>query len=276
MQVLALSKRNLESRVSDVFRPKRLSRRAVIQSGPAGVGTIRRLIGRPDGYLSRNLDRSFASFALVSQLETLCCLVGCWPARSRAAELPTMGDRVADMNQRGSGQSPVVSRMQVDDLPDVLEALTEAFGDGFDPSWFHWKHETSPWGRSEAWVARDDRGLLGVRIMLPWQFRSEAGTLRAYRPCDTVTVPRARGRGVFSRLTREAIANLEGNGVFIFNTPNEQSKPGYLKMGFVEWARVRQRLGIVRPKKSKLGDPRPPGDSTSERNSNVSRESHVG
>ena len=173
-----------------------------------------------------------------------------------------MGVRVADMSQRGSGQSLAVSRMQVDDLTNVLEALTEAFGDGFDPGWFHWKHETSPWGRSEAWVARDDRGLLGVRMLLPWQFRSDPGTLRAYRPCDTVTVPRARGRGVFSRLTREAIANLEGEGAFVFNTPNEQSKPGYLKMGFVEWARVRQWLGTVRPKKSKLGQPIPPADST--------------
>jgi hypothetical protein len=42
---------------------------------------------------------------------------------------------------------------------------------------------------------------------------------------------------------------------FYFNTPNERSRPGYLKMGYVEWATVRQRVGFIRPTPIQLGNP---------------------
>lgn len=139
-----------------------------------------------------------------------------------------------------------------DRLPDVLAVLQGAFDRGFDRSWFVWKHRSGPWGPSKGWVASDADGVIGVRLFLPWEFHDGHEGYHAYRPCDTVTVPRARGRGVFRELTEYAISRLGDNTDFLFNTPNEQSKPGYMKMGFVDWTRVGQRIGSVTPNRAGL------------------------
>jgi hypothetical protein len=154
-----------------------------------------------------------------------------------------------------------IRQMTTDDLEPVLRLLTETFGAGFDDDWFKWKHLVGPWGASPGWVAEDGANLLGVRLFLPWRFRDDQRTYRAMRPCDTATSMSARGKGVFSSLTRHGIASLT-DADFIFNTPNSNSMPGYLKMGFVEWGRVRQRLSIVRTRDAELStDPHPPVES---------------
>src|SRR5690606_24306476 len=57
---------------------------------------------------------------------------------------------------------------------------------------------------------------------------------RAFRPVDTVTHPSWRGRGLFSKLTKFAIKQIDsGDRMLIFNTPNENSLPGYEKMGWL-------------------------------------------
>ena len=59
------------------------------------------------------------------------------------------------------------------------------------------------------------------------------------RAVDTATHPDYQGRGIFSRLTMHAIDGLAADGVaFVFNTPNAQSRPGYLKMGWQPVARL--------------------------------------
>src|SRR2546425_1227972 len=50
---------------------------------------------------------------------------------------------------------------------------------------------------------------------------------------EPATDPAYQGRGIFSGLTLHAIDELTREGLhFIFNTPNDQSLPGYLKMGW--------------------------------------------
>ena len=96
------------------------------------------------------------------------------------------------------------------------------------------------------WVAEDDHGLVGVRVFLRWRFTTPTGaTAQAVRAVDTATHPRAQGRGIFTRLTRAAVQELSTEGVdFVFNTPNDQSRPGYLKMG---WQVVGRVPIVVRP-----------------------------
>ena len=66
------------------------------------------------------------------------------------------------------------------------------------------------------------------------------------RAVDTATHPEYQGRGIFTRLTHAALDELEREGVaFVFNTPNDQSRPGYLKMG---WDVVGRLPVLVRPR----------------------------
>ena len=112
-----------------------------------------------------------------------------------------------------------------------------------DPNaaFFAWKHDENAFGPSPAWVAVDPDGrILGVRCFLRWRFRDPTGRpVEAVRAVDTATHPDARGRGVFRRLTLGALPELEQQAVaFVFNTPNDQSRPGYLAMGWQAVGRV--------------------------------------
>ena len=56
---------------------------------------------------------------------------------------------------------------------------------------------------------------------------------------DTATHPDFQGKGIFTTLTLGAIPDLRDDGVdLVFNTPNDKSRPGYLKMGWSEVGRV--------------------------------------
>ena len=111
-----------------------------------------------------------------------------------------------------------------------------------DPSeaFFAWKHDDNPFGASPAWVAEDAQGALaGVRVFMRWRFVGPDGVRRAVRAVDTATRSDMQGRGIFTRLTTAALPDLADEGCdLVFNTPNDQSRPGYLKMGWQVVGRV--------------------------------------
>jgi GNAT superfamily N-acetyltransferase len=137
-------------------------------------------------------------------------------------------------------QDVTVRPAAAEDRPSVLALLEASLGwesDDRHAAFFSWKHEQSPFGPSPAWVAMDPEGqLLGFRTFLRWEFAQGSAVVRAARAVDTATRPDVQGRGIFSRLTTTAIEGLVRDEVaFVFNTPNQQSLPGYLSMG---WQRV--------------------------------------
>jgi hypothetical protein len=119
--------------------------------------------------------------------------------------------------------------------------------DGSAARMWRWKHVDNASGPSPTWVAVDSAGrLLGVRTFLRWRFESAEGPRAAVRAVDTVTHHAARGRGLFRRLTLYGLERLAEQGVdFVFNTPNDQSRPGYLAMG---WQPVGQLAVAVQPR----------------------------
>ena len=151
------------------------------------------------------------------------------------------------------------------DLGAVLELLQAAMHRADDPRFvdlFRWKHLDNAFGASPAWVAVDGDRIAAVRYLMRWEFERGGQVVRAVRAVDTATHPDYQGKGLFRRLTLGAIdelrsqeplgaraeragveeplgARAERAGVeeptttaFVFNTPNDQSRPGYLKMGW--------------------------------------------
>jgi GNAT superfamily N-acetyltransferase len=129
-----------------------------------------------------------------------------------------------------------------DDEAEVLALLQASLGwvpDDQYARFFHWKHHENAFGRSPAWVALDGDRIVGFRIFLRWEYVHDGRIVRAVRAVDTATHPDAQGRGIFSKLTRHALEQVRAEGVgFVFNTPNDQSRPGYLKMGWQPVARL--------------------------------------
>nr|WP_255519056.1 GNAT family N-acetyltransferase [Kitasatospora sp. SID7827] len=143
--------------------------------------------------------------------------------------------------------------MEPADVPAVLELLTASLAGGptgrRSAEFFDWKHRANPFGSSPGLVAVADGGrVVGVRLFLRWEWRDGAGrTVRAVRPVDTATHPDFRGRGIFRRLTTELLEQVSGDTELVFNTPNGNSLPGYLKMGWRELGRVPVALRVARP-----------------------------
>lgn len=122
------------------------------------------------------------------------------------------------------------------DEPAVLALLGASLGwvpDAQHEAFFRWKHLENPFGVSPAWVSTDGDRIVGFRIFLRWEFERDGEVVRAVRAVDTATHPDYQGRGIFRSLTMSALEELKADGVaFVFNTPNDNSRPGYLKMGW--------------------------------------------
>ena len=135
------------------------------------------------------------------------------------------------------------------DRATILQLLSASLG--WEPDerfarFFEWKHLQSPFGRSPAWVAVAGGAVVGFRTFVRWELDHPDGRVRrAVRAVDTATHPDHQGRGIFRRLTQHALDELGGEEVdLVFNTPNDSSRPGYLKMG---WHQVGRLPTAVRP-----------------------------
>jgi len=139
------------------------------------------------------------------------------------------------------------------DIPAIVDLLRSALGETpllrRTSALFEWKHYDNPFGQSLILLAEDAGRLLGVRALMRWDLMTpDSHTIRCLRAVDTATDPQSQGKGIFRRLTMAAVEQARDEGIdLIFNTPNEKSAPGYLKMGWNEvgWFKpvLRPRLG---------------------------------
>jgi hypothetical protein len=138
-----------------------------------------------------------------------------------------------------------------EDERSVLDLLATALGPGpagvRSAEFFRWKHQRNPFGRSLMLVGEDEGRIVGLRAFMRWRFRSGEKIIDAVRAVDTATHPRDQGRGVFTLLTVEGLKMAEEVAALVFNTPNEKSLPGYLKMGWQVVGRVPFSVRVRRP-----------------------------
>lgn len=139
-----------------------------------------------------------------------------------------------------------------EDRGAILDLCRSSLGWGTDHRFeqlFHWKHDLNPFGSSYLWVAADGDRIVGLRAFMRWNFVRGGRVLRAVRAVDTVTHHEYQGRGIFTALTTGALPTLADDGIdFVFNTPNTQSLPGYLKMGWHEVGRLPVAVRVVGPR----------------------------
>ena len=142
------------------------------------------------------------------------------------------------------------------DVPEVLDLLRTALGEPpllrRTPELFSWKHFDNPFGRSVAIVAEADERVVGLRAFMRWDLTTATGSvIHCVRAVDTATHPAFQRRGIFQRLTEEGVELAVAEGIdLVFNTPNEKSGAGYLKMG---WKEVGHVGVMVRPSLRALG-----------------------
>jgi GNAT superfamily N-acetyltransferase len=142
----------------------------------------------------------------------------------------------------GPGSGLVTGSLDVESHVDAVVELGVRslawVGDERDRAFVRWKHVENPFGASPAWGTWDGDRLVAFRTLLRWELTRPEGSLRLVRAVDTATDPEHQGKGLFRSLTTRAVEALADDGFdAVFNTPNDQSRPGYLKMGWVELGR---------------------------------------
>ena len=124
------------------------------------------------------------------------------------------------------------------DIPEIIQVLRSSLGETSsqktEKTW-KYKHYENPFGKSLVLIALSGNQIVGVRAFMKWEWQDKDRTYNALRAVDTATHPKFQGQGIFKKLTLAALDMAERRGDhFVFNTPNNQSKPGYIKMGWEE------------------------------------------
>ena len=126
-----------------------------------------------------------------------------------------------------------IRRPEPEDREGIHQLFELSLDSSRDRRFWHWKHVDNPFGETYWLVAEAEGEIVGARAFMQWEWLAQGRRFRAVRAVDTATHPDWRRKGIFTNLTREMIEEVEADGVdFIFNTPNQASRPGYLKMGW--------------------------------------------
>jgi len=137
------------------------------------------------------------------------------------------------------------------DIPQIIQVLKASLGETSskkNEDVWRYKHVANPFGKSLVLVAEEDNKLVGVRAFMRWQWKYLEEKFSAFRAVDTATHPEYQGKGIFKKLTLKALELAKERGDhFVFNTPNEQSKPGYLKMGWKEVENIKIQVSLLNP-----------------------------
>jgi GNAT superfamily N-acetyltransferase len=137
------------------------------------------------------------------------------------------------------------------DVPSIVSLLKSSLGESLMPKserYWQWKHQENPFGESPVLLALEGGELVGVRAFMQWRWTLNNTGYKAVRAVDTATHPDHQGKGIFKKLTLGLVEECRSKGFnFVFNTPNSQSKPGYLKMGWKEAGKFPIAIEIKRP-----------------------------
>ncbi len=142
----------------------------------------------------------------------------------------------------------IIRQSTIQDLPEIVALLKLSIGETLTPkteAYFSWKHEQNPFGRSKVLLWIENGKIVGLRAFMHWRWVSSSQQILAVRAVDTATDPAFQGKGIFKKLTLQAVEECKTDGIqLVFNSPNPISMQGYLKMGWSVAGRLPLYLGV--------------------------------
>lgn len=132
------------------------------------------------------------------------------------------------------GPEYAVRAFEDDDLAGFLNLHSRIFDPDYGREWFEWKYRANPYvDHVPIFVATADGEIVGARPFFALEMSVGGQRELALQPGDTMVHPEHRRQGLFTRMNEAAIEQYQaGDPSFFFNFPNEQSGPGYLKLGW--------------------------------------------
>lgn len=130
-----------------------------------------------------------------------------------------------------------VDEMFIDDFCKVENAVFF----GYTRDKFEKKFRKNIYGESVVVVVYMNDAPVAARAL----WRNDIRDVVSYQPCDTCVLEVCRGKGIFTTMTRKSMEMLPENS-FVYNFPNPNSYPGYIKMGWNLNSEYVERLFSVR------------------------------
>ena len=117
----------------------------------------------------------------------------------------------------------------VDDkfISDFIATEDAVFKGNYTKEFFLKKYVNNIFGRSVVVVVYLDGKPVAARGL----WRNDIEGKEAYQPGDTCVTEICRGKGIFTEMTKRSVAMLPSDAV-VYNFPNQNSYPGYIKMGW--------------------------------------------
>ncbi len=117
-----------------------------------------------------------------------------------------------------------------------------------------WRFANNPFGESYGWYAKDTitGDLAGILLWWPWKFNAGKQDGRFYQAINGKISEKYRHRKIFLRLNNTAIDFFQDLNAGLFGFPNENSYPGYQKLGWMTFTRINPFLIPLSPVRTLL------------------------
>ena len=117
----------------------------------------------------------------------------------------------------------------VDDkfIKDFVDTENVVFNCNYTEEYFKKKYLNNIYGKSVVEVVYVDGEPVAARAL----WRNDIDGKPSYQPGDTCVTEVCRGKGIFTEMTKRSIDMLSSDDL-IYNFPNKNSFPGYMKMGW--------------------------------------------
>lgn len=112
-------------------------------------------------------------------------------------------------------------------IKDFIDMENAVFGGDYTKDLFQKKYLHNIYGKSVVEVVYLDEQPVAARGL----WRNDIFGKEAYQPGDTCVTDACRGKGIFTEMTKRAVSMLSSDAI-IYNFPNQNSYPGYRKMGW--------------------------------------------
>lgn len=123
-------------------------------------------------------------------------------------------------------------------IDSFLEAASKAHGDPIkDREWFHWKFAQSPYGETLLACAKVQDVIAGCVGLGIQDFYQDGVLVKGAISYETFVNPEFQGHGLFKKLIAYAEEEAKKKGIeLLLNFPNNNSLPGFLRMGWSQMA----------------------------------------
>ncbi len=131
------------------------------------------------------------------------------------------------------------SEINKEEIENYIITFNKIFNLNYNSNWYIWKYTNNIYGDSYIVMVYNNKEKV-VAIRSFWR-NDINDKIKSFQPVDTGVLKEYRRKGIFIQMNKIVLQNIKNE--LIYNFPNQNSLPGYLKLGWK--LRCKYNLHIV-------------------------------